>query len=203
MTKMLQGVVDFGTGGSLRWAYGVKGQVAGKTGTTNDNADGWFIGFSPQLLSGVWVGCDDPFLRLLYTSGGAQMAMPAWAYYYQQVFNDKSLNIDPEAAFIPPPNMQNEIIFDYQDANQNELLPAEGDEGFQTDEYIEIPISDGKEKVVSESKKFEETTVPKETPKKEMPKPIQVKENEINTNEKDTASKKRGLLKRVFGKKDQ
>jgi penicillin-binding protein 1A len=201
MTKMLQGVVDFGTGGSLRWAYGVKGQVAGKTGTTNDNADGWFIGFSPQLLSGVWVGCDDPFLRLLYTSGGAQMAMPAWAYYYQQVFNDKSLNIDPEAAFIAPPNMQNEIIFDYQDANQNELLPAEGDEGFQTDEYIEIPISDGKEKIVSESKKFEETTVPQETPKKEMPKPLPVKE--IITNEKDTASKKKGMLKRVFGKNDQ
>ena len=49
MTKMLQGVVDFGTGSSLRWAYGVNNEVAGKTGTTNDNADGWFIGFSPQL----------------------------------------------------------------------------------------------------------------------------------------------------------
>ncbi|MFZ9241086.1 MAG: transglycosylase domain-containing protein, partial [Chitinophagaceae bacterium] len=95
MTKMLQGVVDFGTGSSLRWAYGVNNEVAGKTGTTNDNADGWFIGFSPQLLSGVWVGCDDPFLRMLYTAGGSQMAMPAWAYYYQQVFNDRSLNIDP------------------------------------------------------------------------------------------------------------
>ncbi|MEY2587090.1 MAG: hypothetical protein RLY11_939, partial [Bacteroidota bacterium] len=69
MTKMLQGVVDFGTGSSLRWAYGVNNEVAGKTGTTNDNADGWFIGFSPQLLSGVWVGCDDPFLRMLYTAG--------------------------------------------------------------------------------------------------------------------------------------
>lgn len=103
MTKMLQGVVDRGTAGSLRWAYGVQGQIAGKTGTTNDNADGWFIGFNPQLLTGVWVGCDDPFLRMLYTAGGSQMAMPAWAYFYQQVFNDKSLNIDPESAFIPPP----------------------------------------------------------------------------------------------------
>jgi hypothetical protein len=99
--------------------------------------------------------------------------------------------------------MQNEIIFDYEDANQNELLPAEGDEGFQTDEYIEIPISDGKEKVVSESKKFEETTLPKETPKKELPKPIPVQEKEINITENDTVTKKKGLLKRVFGKNDQ
>jgi penicillin-binding protein 1A len=203
MTKMLQGVVDFGTARALRGGYSVPGQIAGKTGTTNDNADGWFIGFSPQLLSGVWVGCDDPFLRMLYTAGGSQMAMPAWAYFYQQVFNDKSLNIDAEAAFIPPANMQNEIIFDYEDANQNELLPAEGDEGFQTDEYIEIPISDGKEKVVSESKKFEETTLPKETPKKELPKPIPVQEKEINITENDTVTKKKGLLKRVFGKNDQ
>jgi penicillin-binding protein 1A len=203
MTKMLQGVVDFGTGRALRGGYAVPGQIAGKTGTTNDNADGWFIGFSPQLLSGVWVGCDDPFLRMLYTAGGSQMAMPAWAYFYQQVFNDKSLNIDPEAAFIPPANMQNEIIFDYQDANQNELLPAEGDEGYQTDEYIEIPISDGREKVVSESKKFEETTAPKEAPKKEIPKSTPVKEKEIIIDQKDTSTKKKGILKRVFGRKDQ
>lgn len=142
MTKMLQGVVDRGTAGSLRWAYGVQGQIAGKTGTTNDNADGWFIGFNPQLLTGVWVGCDDPFLRMLYTAGGSQMAMPAWAYFYQQVFNDKSLNIDPESAFIPPSNMQNEIIFDYDPFEKEAAqLPAEGEEGNKSSEYIDIPIA--------------------------------------------------------------
>jgi hypothetical protein len=99
--------------------------------------------------------------------------------------------------------MQNEIIFDYQDNNQNDLLPAEGDEGYQTNEYIEIPISDGREKVVSESKKFEETTTPKEVPKKEIPKSTPVKEKEVILNEKDTATKRKGILKRVFGKKDQ
>lgn len=142
MTKMLQGVVDRGTAGSLRWAYGVQGQIAGKTGTTNDNTDGWFIGFNPQLLTGVWVGCDDPFLRMLYTAGGSQMAMPAWAYFYQQVFNDKSLNIDPESAFIPPSNMQNEIIFDYDPFEKEAAqLPAEGEEGNKSSEYIDIPIA--------------------------------------------------------------
>ncbi len=198
MTKMLQGVVDFGTGRALRGAYGISGQLAGKTGTTNDNADGWFIGFSPQLLSGVWVGCDDPFLRMLYTSGGSQMAMPAWAYYYQQVFNDKSLNIDPGAAFIPPASMQNEIIFDFnQAAESQELLPVEGEDGSRSGEYIEIPISTGKEKVVTESQKFEDPTTPKEAPK---PTPPPVKENIQPT--KDSVERKRGgLLKRVFGKK--
>jgi penicillin-binding protein 1A len=198
MTKMLQGVVDRGTAGSLRWAYGVQGQVAGKTGTTNDNADGWFIGFNPQLLTGVWVGCDDPFLRMLYTAGGSQMAMPAWAYFYQQVFNDKSLNIDPEAAFIPPSNMQNEIIFDYDPfAKEGAQLPAEGEEGNKSTEYVEIPISDGKEKVVTESKKFEEQSLPAEQPKPLVPSP---QKQEVP--QPDSSAKKRGILKRVFSKKD-
>jgi penicillin-binding protein 1A len=203
MTKMLQGVVDFGTGRALRGAYGISAQIAGKTGTTNDNADGWFIGFSPQLLSGVWVGCDDPFLRMLNTSGGSQMAMPAWAYYHQQVFNDKSLNIDPGAAFIPPANMQNEIIFDYEKLQESEeLLPAEGDETSRSSEYIDIPISDGKEKVVTESQKFEDPAEKKEPVKpqpantpKETPQPAAI----------DTSTKKRsGLIKRIFqgNKKD-
>ncbi|MEY3152204.1 MAG: hypothetical protein RLZZ333_801, partial [Bacteroidota bacterium] len=169
MTKMLQGVVDFGTGSSLRWAYGVNNEVAGKTGTTNDNADGWFIGFSPQLLSGVWVGCDDPFLRMLYTAGGSQMAMPAWAYYYQQVFNDRSLNIDPNARFSPPANMQNEMLFNIDSLkNTEEILPIEGEEGYKQDQLVEIPISSGKEKVVTESQKFEDpsssTGIPKSVP---------------------------------------
>lgn len=200
MTKMMQGVVDFGTAKAVRGSFGLSGQLAGKTGTTNDNADGWFIGFSPQLLSGVWVGCDDPFLKMLYTTGGAQMAMPAWAYYYQQVFNDKSLNVDPGAAFIPPASMENEIIFDYNQAVESQgLLPVEGGDGNDAGEYIDIPISSGKEKVVSESQKFEDPTTPKEVPK---PTPAPVKENVQPVKTSDSTSRKKGgFLKRVFGKK--
>ena len=198
MTKMLQGVVDFGTGRALRGAYGVSSEVAGKTGTTNDNADGWFIGFSPQLLSGVWVGCDDPFLRMLYTSGGSQMAMPAWAYYYQQVFNDKTLNIDPTAKFLAPASMQNEILFDYNQVNESEepVLIEGGDEGIgKGNEYIEIPISDGNEKVVTESKKYEDPLTQKDQTKN----PAQPNKDQL---EKDTAAKRKGgFIKRIFGKK--
>ena len=198
MTKMLQGVVDFGTGSSLRWAYGVNNEVAGKTGTTNDNADGWFIGFSPQLLSGVWVGCDDPFLRMLYTAGGSQMAMPAWAYYYQQVFNDRSLNIDPNARFSPPANMQSEMLFNLDSLkNTEEILPIEGEENFKADELVEIPISTGKEKVVTESQKFEDPTLPGGVPK---PAPLNPTEQQKPINVGDTSQKKKGVIKRVFGK---
>jgi penicillin-binding protein 1A len=201
MTKMLQGVVDFGTGRALRGAYGIAAQIAGKTGTTNDNADGWFIGFSPQLLSGVWVGCEDPFLRMLYTSGGSQMAMPAWAYYYQQVFKDKTLNIDPETAFIPPSNAENEILFDFNQLEERVGgASIEGDEMIKGAEYIEIPISDGKEKVVTESKKFEDPEA------KEKPATVLPKENSGDKSQKDSTGRRRGgLIRRVFGdrKKDQ
>jgi penicillin-binding protein 1A len=198
MTKMLQGVVDFGTGSSLRWAYGVNNEVAGKTGTTNDNADGWFIGFSPQLLSGIWVGCDDPFLRMLYTAGGSQMAMPAWAYYYQQVFNDRSLNIDPNARFSPPANMQNEMLFNIDSLkNTEEILPIEGEEGYKQDQLVEIPISSGKEKVVTESQKFEDpsssTGIPKSVP-------VTPAEPQKNYNPADTAKNKKTVPKKSNGK---
>jgi len=167
MTQMLQGVVNFGTARELRGRFGISAKIGGKTGTTNDNADGWFIGFSPELLTGVWVGCDDPYLKLLYTAGGSQMAMPAWAYYYQQVFNDKTLNISPETDFVAPPDMKTDPIFNYNEINiPKELLPAEGEEGYIEEDFIQIPVSDGTEKATTESKKFEEQQTPKPTPKK-------------------------------------
>jgi penicillin-binding protein 1A len=199
MTKMLQGVVDYGTGRALRGAYGISSEVAGKTGTTNDNADGWFIGFSPQLLSGVWVGCDDPFLRMLYTSGGSQMAMPAWAYYYQQVFNDKTLNIDPSARFVSPSGMQSDILFDYNQFKPGDsTLPIEGDEGANNPaKIIEIPISDGKEKVLTESQIFNADDV-QNTGGQKNDKVI--KQAPIQTQPKDTIKKRRGIINRIFKK---
>lgn len=117
MYRMMQGVVDFGTGGSMRWKYNITSQMGGKTGTTNDNTDGWFIGYTPQILAGVWVGCDDPFLHLRngWTGGGNDMAMPAWAFFMQKVYADKTLGIDPKAEFDKPEELNNNPIF----ADQN------------------------------------------------------------------------------------
>jgi penicillin-binding protein 1A len=206
MTKMMQGVVDFGTGRALRGAFGLTAELAGKTGTTNDNADGWFIGFSPQLLTGVWVGCDDPFLRLLYTTGGAQMAMPAWAYYHQEVFKDKTLGIDPQAKFVVPERIGNEAIYDYQTLTQGELPPpAEGEDvgSGSSSDFIDVPISDGTEKVSSESKKIdnEESKVLEEARKPADDKPVKAK-TPVKQPAADTTEKKKGLFKKIFGKKD-
>jgi penicillin-binding protein 1A len=100
MYKMMQGVVDFGTGHSMRGRFGINSAMGGKTGTTNDNTDGWFIGYTPQLLAGAWVGCDDPFLKIRWTYGGNEMAMPEWAYFMQKIYADKQLGIDPKAEFL-------------------------------------------------------------------------------------------------------
>lgn len=207
MTKMMQGVVDFGTGRALRGAYGVTGDLAGKTGTTNDNADGWFIGFSPQLLSGVWVGCDDPFLRLLNTTGGAQMAMPAWAYYYQQVFNDKKLNIDPLSKFVVPEILNNEAIYDYEALTRGEQPPpAEGEDvgSGNSSDYIDVPISDGSEKAVSESKKLDddEKKVLEEAKKQAADKAAAEEALKNKPVSDTTEKKKKGLFKKIFGKKE-
>ena len=198
MTKMMQGVVDFGTGRAMRGAYDIQSEIAGKTGTTNDNADGWFIGFSPQLLAGVWVGCDDPFLRLLNTRGGADMAMPAWAYFFQELYKDKTTGIDFNAKFVKPQSLQNEAIMDYENLSNGELPPpAEGENvgNGESKDYIDVPVDDGSQKVAPESQlNPEEEKVLKEAAKEEKSK----KMGEPSDNQK----KKKGLFQRIFGKKE-
>ena len=104
MVKMMQGVVDFGTGGRMRHRYGLMNQIAGKTGTTNNQADAWFIGYTPQLLAGVWVGCDDRQFRFRSEAlgQGAAAALPIWAFFMRRVYADKNLNINQAATFKAP-----------------------------------------------------------------------------------------------------
>lgn len=105
MLEMLKGPVSAGgTAARIKGSYQIPGDVAGKTGTTNNHTDGWFMGMTPNLMAGVWVGCDDPFLRfreLAYGAGG-KMAMPIWALFFQKVFSDKKLNMNKEATFFKP-----------------------------------------------------------------------------------------------------
>jgi penicillin-binding protein 1A len=111
MVKLMQGVVQSGTGKSLN-SYGIPAQKAGKTGTTNDNTDGWFIGYTPELLAGTWVGCDDPFLRLLFgTSGGNEMALPKWGHFMKKVYADKSLGYGKQDEFEKPASVDNDPIY--------------------------------------------------------------------------------------------
>ena len=104
MLVLLKGVVDGGTAGRLRYKYNFTGEIGGKTGTTNRNSDAWFMGFTPQLVSGCWVGGDDRDIHFdsMRMGQGATMALPIWAYFMKKVYRDKTLPYDPEAKFDLP-----------------------------------------------------------------------------------------------------
>jgi penicillin-binding protein 1A len=93
MLDLMKGVVEFGTGMRLRFKYKFDNPVAGKTGTTNNHSDGWFMGLVPQLTTGVWVGCEDraAHFRSLNLGQGANMALPIWAIYMRKILDDPSL----------------------------------------------------------------------------------------------------------------
>lgn len=133
--KMMQGTTQFGTARAI-WGYGVKGEVAGKTGTTNDNSDAWFMGYTPQLLAGAWVGCDDRFIRFGSDMGqGSRAAMPIWAYFYEKAANDKNTGIDTKAAFVKPETVP-EILYDQLYGTGNEPNGEEGMGNGDADDYV-------------------------------------------------------------------
>ena len=94
MTEMLKAVVNEGTASRLRGTYGLSGDMAGKTGTTQSQADGWFIGYTPHLVAGSWVGAESPAIHFNSTmlGQGAAVALPTWAYFMQESRKDKSCN---------------------------------------------------------------------------------------------------------------
>lgn len=95
MLELLKGVVESGTGVRLKLKYGFKQPIAGKTGTTQNHSDGWFMGITKDLVSGVWVGCEDRSVhfRSISLGQGANMALPIWALYMKKVYADKELDI--------------------------------------------------------------------------------------------------------------
>lgn len=101
MLVLLRGVVDGGTAGRLRYKYHLEGEIGGKTGTTNKNSDAWFIGFTPQLVTGIWVGGEDRDIHFdnMAMGQGATMALPIWAYYMKKVYRDKALGYNNKVSF--------------------------------------------------------------------------------------------------------
>ena len=95
MLKLMEGVVESGTGVRLRWKYGFNNPIAGKTGTTQNQSDGWFMGITPDLTTGVWVGAEDRSVhfRTITLGQGANMALPIWALYMKKIYSDPSLGI--------------------------------------------------------------------------------------------------------------
>jgi penicillin-binding protein 1A len=125
--NMMEGVMQFGTGRRI-WSYdGIDGEIAGKTGTTNDNSDAWFMGYTPQLLCGAWTGCDDRFIRFNSTDigQGSSLALPIWAYFYGKAAHDKDLAIDTKSIFVRPDVMNSDFNQDWINSIP-ENLGAEG-----------------------------------------------------------------------------
>ncbi len=104
MLVMLRAVINEGTGNRVRRLYGITADMGGKTGTTNDNSDGWFMGFTPSLVSGCWVGGEDRDIHFdtMLNGQGASMALPVWSLYMQKVFADKSLGYSQDDVFNIP-----------------------------------------------------------------------------------------------------
>lgn len=126
MLELMKGVVASGTGIRLRLTYGYNNPVAGKTGTTQNQSDGWFMGIVPQLTTGVWTGCEDrsAHFRTITLGQGANMALPIWALYMQKVYDDPSLNYSKGDFEKPLKELSLELDCDKYDSDQN---PVEED----------------------------------------------------------------------------
>lgn len=120
MTRMLRGVITNGTGWRLAGRFGVTGPIGGKTGTTNANSDGWFMAITPQLVAGVWTGCEDRAFHFTSTAqgDGATTALPIYAGFMKRVYASSKLKMS-KADFEPPKNGVS-ITFDCNQYQQQE-----------------------------------------------------------------------------------
>ena len=128
MCELMKGVVQYGTGVRIRYKYHLNNPIAGKTGTTQNNSDGWFIGMTPDLVAGCWVGGEDRAVHFNTTEQGqgASMALPIWAKFFQKVYADKSIKIS-QGDFERPSKMS-EIELDcskYDDENKQAVEEKE------------------------------------------------------------------------------
>ena len=115
MAKMMTGAVTRGTARAMN-SYNIKAELAAKTGTTNDNTDAWFMAYTPELLAGSWVGCDENWIRWPSASGegfGGRNALPLVGEFFKQVYADAKLGYDAEAKFVKPAVDENTLIYDY------------------------------------------------------------------------------------------
>lgn len=130
MTSMLRDVVDHGTGYATRSAYHFQRPAGGKTGTTNDFTDAWFVGFTPQICAGVWVGFDDKRISLGDKQSGAVVALPIWAPFMKMAYDTLQL---PEADFQQPADVARVKICETSKKLAREFCPATRYEVFRKD----------------------------------------------------------------------
>ncbi|MFI5194675.1 MAG: penicillin-binding protein 1A [Chitinophagales bacterium] len=197
MCRMMQGTVDIGTAAGLRDRLGIS-EMGGKTGTTQSNTDAWFMGYTPQLLAGVWIGCDDNFIRLDGSLGeGGHAARPIWEYFMAKSLADKDLGLNRKAKFVQPENMKSDMMYDYMNIiDKNPPPGAEGaDQGNgNANQYLDtssprIPIdsklSSDEQNILKEANAASKRSEP------------------AKTEQEPEKKKKKGFFGRLFGGKDK
>jgi penicillin-binding protein 1A len=151
MIRMMMGTVLIGTGRRLKPVWGIKGECAGKTGTTNSEADAWFIGYTPQLLAGAWVGCDDRFVGE-GLGEGSRAAMPIWGEFFKRIQANEKLTYNTIDKFEKPLSMGDMDECDTED--QISLQRAEAvmnvSRGLEDDDVSEKNPFDNSDKGTSE-----------------------------------------------------
>ncbi|MFI5151900.1 MAG: penicillin-binding protein 1A [Chitinophagales bacterium] len=204
MCRMMQGPVDIGTAAGLRARLGLA-EMGGKTGTTNNNTDCWFLGYTPQLLAGVWIGCDDQFILLEnnYLGQGSQAARPIWEYFFAKSLADKSLGMNRQAKFVQPENMKSDMMYDYMKIIDK--TPPPGAEGVNqgngnASQYLDtstpqVPVDS---KLSNEEQKVLQEANQKKTDKAGVTE-LSVKD----ADQKSPTKQKPGFFKRLFGSKDK
>jgi penicillin-binding protein 1A len=200
MAHMMQGTVDKGTARGMRIRVGAS-EMGGKTGTTDDNADAWFIGYTPQLLAGSWVGFEYNFMR--NQGDGSYISRPITEYFFRKVLADKKLGIERDAKFVRPAELENEInSADIEISDTDPIPGAEGDDigvGNEND-YNNYNSSDS---IGPESKPVEEDNKPA---KKDTIAKTPVKKEDDNSkpigSPVEEPKKKKGILKKIFGNKN-
>ena len=155
MTDMLEGVVDSGTARRLRYKYHLENDIAGKTGTTQNQSDGWFMGFTPNLVAGAWVGAESPIIRFrsLALGSGSNMALPIWGRFMNKVYKNKAFANQRLASFDPMPDS---LLWQMDCPPFLEEMPPEV---FADESMLEEDIEDAIESVINIFKKKEKKRV--------------------------------------------
>lgn len=130
--SLLKGVVEHGTGVRLRYKFGLNNPIAGKTGTTQNQSDGWFVGVTPELVSAIWVGCEDRSVhfRSITLGQGANTSLPIWALFMKKVYTDKSINLTQADFEKPEGKLSIELDCSKYLLNNPEPQQNQGDFGF-------------------------------------------------------------------------
>lgn len=127
MVGMMKNVIDAGTAGRLRWQFGFKGEMGGKTGTSQKNRDAWFIGITPKLVAGSWVGGEDQSVHLWMAGEGGKLALPIYGEFFKRVYADPLLGITEQDTFPVPDGATG---FDCNPQHESDAGGIAGDDEF-------------------------------------------------------------------------